>query len=66
MGMKHYDQYKIENSHADRALPNILKKEKTDIAMVHHNDADGLCSAASLIKRDCEQAFIDALENMLS
>ena len=65
MGMKHYDQYKIENSHAAKALLNILKKEKTDIIIVHHNDADGLCSAASLIKLVCEQAFIDALKNML-
>jgi len=48
MGMEHYEQYKIENSHAARALLNILKKEKIDITIVHHNDADGLCSAAAL------------------
>jgi len=48
MGMEHYEQYRIENSHAARALLNILKKEKTDVTIVHHNDADGLCCAAAL------------------
>lgn len=48
MGIEQYEQYKIENSHAARALLNILKKEKTDVTIVHHNDADGLCCAAAL------------------
>lgn len=48
MGIEQYEQYKIENSHAARALLNILKRGKTDVTVVHHNDADGLCSAASL------------------
>lgn len=48
MGMEHYEQYRIENSHAARALLNILKKEKTGVTIVHHNDADGLCCAAAL------------------
>jgi len=65
MGMEHYEQYKIENSHAARTFLNFIRQEKPYVTVAHHNDTDGLCSAALLIKRGCEQAFIDALEKRL-
>ena len=63
MRMEHYEHYRIKYSHAARAFLNFIRQEKPTLTVVHHNDTDGLCSAALLIKRGCEQAFIDALEN---
>ncbi|KPK43703.1 MAG: hypothetical protein AMK74_06425 [Nitrospira bacterium SM23_35] len=61
--MEHYENYRIKNSHAARTFLNFIRQEKTTLTVVHHNDASGLCSTASLIKRGCKQVFIDALEN---
>jgi single-stranded DNA-specific DHH superfamily exonuclease len=61
--MEHYERYRIKNSHASRTFLNFIRQEKATITVVHHNDAYGLCSAASLIKRGCKHVFIDALEN---
>jgi single-stranded-DNA-specific exonuclease len=48
MGMERFEQYKIENSFAARTFLHIIRKEETNATIVHHNDADGLCSAAAL------------------
>ncbi len=43
-----YDQFKSAASRAAGILLEALKHEKMPVTVVHHNDADGLCSAASL------------------
>jgi single-stranded-DNA-specific exonuclease len=45
-----FERYKQTNSRAAGVFLNTLKQEETPVAVVHHNDADGLCAAASLAR----------------
>lgn len=50
MNTEQFQQYKTENYRAAGELLDVLKKKETPAVVVHHNDADGLCAAASLSK----------------
>jgi hypothetical protein len=45
-----FERYKKSNSGAAEVFLNTLKQEETAVAVVHHNDADGLSAAASLAR----------------
>jgi len=50
MNTGQFQQYKTENNRAAGEFLDALKKMEAPAVVVHHNDADGLCAAASLSK----------------
>ncbi|MBW2631426.1 MAG: DHH family phosphoesterase [Deltaproteobacteria bacterium] len=46
--MKRYKQYINENTRGAVTLSDTLEQKQCGLTVIHHNDADGLCAAATL------------------